>query len=249
MSDTRCHWPLSNQTGKIEDGGVPLWFVDLRLSSEKADRLWAILSEDERKRAARFLATKDQDRFVVSRGLLRTLLGGYLSCTPQAIRFQYNYSGKPFLADDLNTDNLQFNLSHSEDVLLLGITQGHRIGVDVERLDSGADCLPLAKNFFAAAEYEALTTLHLSEQNAAWFRSWTVKEAYLKAVGVGLRQPLDSVEVSVTEMPARLLRIAGDASEAARWQTQTVTPCAGFVGALVVESSVSLDIQYKCWQW
>jgi 4'-phosphopantetheinyl transferase len=91
-----------------------------------------------------------------------------------------------------------------------------------------------------------IRSLTPSEQQLAFFQSWTCKEAYLKATGEGLAQ-LQQVEVSLApEQPYRLLNIATDAQATAHWSLQTLTPAPDYVAALAVEGH---DWNLSCWQW
>ena len=229
-----------------EANAVHLWFASQDCSPTDMDRLWHLLSTDERARAARLISPKDRNRFIAARGLLRTLLDRYWEDKSVPLAFAYSSAGKPSLAGDTN---LQFNLAHSDNTFLLGITRGRRIGVDIERIDTETDCSKLADRFFSSAEQSDWNRLPISEKNAAWFRRWTLKEAYLKAVGAGLAQALDTVEVSAGD-PPRFLRIAGDAAEAALWQP-VVIPSApiGFAAAVVTEGKAPPEIRYHYWEW
>ncbi len=159
-----------------------------------------MLSEAERKRAARFRFDDHRRVFVVVHGAARWLLGRVLGRPPGALRFEKGAWGKPVLADE---PDVQFNLSHTEGMAILAVGAS-RLGVDVERVERALDWLPLARRFFALQEIAALEALPSSEQRRAFFQCWTRKEAYLKARGAGLSLPLDAFVVTVTG-PARLL--------------------------------------------
>ncbi len=227
-----------------------LWSASLACSPSDIDRMRHLLSADERTRAARLISVRDQNRFIAGRGLLRTLLNRCREDKSAPLAFVYSPAGKPSLPDATNREGLQFNLAHSGDAFLLGITHGRRVGVDIERIDVTADCSKLADRFFSPTEQSNWNRLAVSEKNTAWFRRWTLKEAYLKAVGVGLAQPLDTVEVSISD-PPRFLRIRGDATEAARWQPFVITSSCpvGFAAAVVLEGQTQPEIQYHRWEW
>ena len=226
-----------------------LWSASLNCSLTDTDRLWHLLSADERARAARLISVKDRNRFIAARGLLRTLLDRYREDKSAPITFIYSPAGKPSLPNTTSTEGLQFNLAHSEDAFLLGITHGRRIGVDIERIDTEVDCGKLAERFFSPTEQSDWNRLDVLEKNAAWFRCWTLKEAYLKAVGVGLAQALEIVEVSISD-PPHFLQIAGDPAEAARWQPSVITSCPiGFAAAVVLEGEAPPEIQHHRWEW
>jgi 4'-phosphopantetheinyl transferase len=189
-----------------------------------------VLSGDERARAARFLRDDSRRRFVAARAALRRLLAEALRCAPDALAFGYEPGGRPFVAEPAPGD-LVFNVSHSGELALLAIGRGRRLGVDVERLGRRVSGEAIARRFFAPREAEALLALPEAEQPAAFLRIWTRKEAYIKALGEGLRLPLDSFEVSLGD-PPRLLRSERAPADLGELRFAHLEPLVGYVGAL-----------------
>ena len=198
-------------------------------------QLASTLSIDERQRAGRFHFEVHSSRFIAGRGLLRLLLAHHLHVEPAEINFSYRAAGKPELrAADAG---LHFNLAHCEDCALLAITRLGPVGVDLERVRDLPDFEELVGRFFSVREATAFARLLPAQKPQAFFNLWTRKEAWLKAVGDGIAQGLDKVEV--TFLPgetARLLAIPpGDAPE--HWNLRELQPAAGFVGALGIRQS------------
>ncbi len=189
-----------------------------------------VLSDDEQARASRFLRESSRRRFVAARDALRRVLARCLACSPRAIRFGYEPQGRPFVVEPAQGE-LAFNVSHSDELALLAIGYGRRLGIDVERLGRRVSGEAVARRFFAPREAEALFALPEAERPAAFLRIWTRKEAYVKALGEGLRLPLDSFEVSLGEPPALLRseRAPGDVGEL---RFAHLEPLPGYVGAL-----------------
>jgi 4'-phosphopantetheinyl transferase len=186
---------------------VHVWRADLDGDVDDAARevLWPLLSDDEQARARRFHFSRDRDRFVAGRGMLRTILSRYTRIAPASLRFSYNPSGKPAL-DHLDA-TLHFNLSHSHGAALCAVTRGRGIGVDIERI-SPVDHLALAQRFFAPRERDVLLALPADALGTAFFDCWVRKEAYIKAIGAGLSLPLDAFVVSCGPgEPAALLDV------------------------------------------
>ena len=226
---------------------VHVWRIALAQPQRKVSRLLSILSADERERAARFHFPQDRDNFIVARGALRSILAGYLGVAPAALRFQYSSYGKPSLAPEFTSQGLNFNLSHSHELALLGLTSGREIGVDVERHRADVTDEPLAERFFSAREVAVLRALPPEQQTEAFFNCWTRKEAYIKARGEGLSFPLARFDVSLApEEPAALLRTRGEPREAARWSMLNLSPGAGYAGAVIAEGR---DWRLQCWDW
>jgi 4'-phosphopantetheinyl transferase len=253
MSDLPFEWHTPPDSLALPDDEVHIWCASLALSRAWLQHLRASLSADELHRVQRFHFQVDRDRFIAARGVLRTILARYVNMEPGQLRFCYDPGGKPRLARDQTGGGLSFNLSHSHDLALYAFVMGREIGVDVERvrrepLDEG-----LAERFFAPAEVAALRALPVDRQVEAFYHVWTRKEAYLKARGEGLLVPLDEFEVSVApDAPAALLRVQGNAREAARWTLRTLyptvqpDPALAYVAALAVEGH---SWKLRCWQW
>ena len=134
--------------------------------------LEALLSADERERARKFYFERDRRRFVVCRGILRTLLGSYLGRAPQEIAFHYGPNGKPRLED-----SIFFNLAHSEDLALLAFTRAGEVGVDVERIREMSDWPSIAELSFSPEERERLRACPAFRRREEFFHAWTRQEA------------------------------------------------------------------------
>ena len=108
------------------------------------------------------------------------------------------------------------------------------------------DVEQIAARFFSAGENAALRALPEGQRLEAFFNCWTRKEAYVKAVGNGLAQPLDQFQVTLTPgEPARLLKVEDPSEEVPHWFMMAFMPVPGYVAALVVESS---DCRLECWE-
>lgn len=216
------------------------------LEARDADRYEHTLSLDERLRADRFHFPRDRDHFVIARGLLRTIVGGYRRIAPQEVKFLYGENGKPALASPPGTASLHFNLAHSHGLALYAFSLSAKVGVDVEFVNRNAADLSIARRFFSPREYAELCALEPSKQREGFINCWTRKEAYLKCIGSGLSNRLDQVDVVLTpgELPA-MLGINGDPGEAARWSLRHLTPKPGYVGALSLRAR---EFRMECWE-
>lgn len=203
-----------------------------------------LLSDDEISRANRFHFEKDRKQFVVSRGILRTLLGNYLDCQPNKLSLLYSPYGKPFIE---NNEGLRFNLAHSQDVAVFGFSIKREIGVDVEQIRQISDMEVLAARFFCQEETAKLMRLLPSERYSAFFRCWTRKEAYIKGLGKGLGIDLDQFEVSLSPgEPAALLRSLPGFADVSLWHLQEIPVEPGYVGAVAVEGP---EWNLTCFNW
>jgi 4'-phosphopantetheinyl transferase len=218
---------------------VHIWPLQLTASTENRTRYLACFADDERTRAASFSLPHLQERYVAGRGALRCILASYLGCTPDGVKLSYTAHGKPFLCDEAE-HGLRFNLSHSEDQALLAVTRGRPIGVDIERIRPDFATDEIAQRFFSQREWQELRGLPAAERTTAFFRCWTRKEAFIKAVGEGLSFPLDAFAVSLAPgEPAALHWLRADAEGVRRWRLKDVAAPSGFLAALAVEGDVS----------
>ncbi len=188
------HWPIRAGDSEFTQDGIHVWYADLDSLHDKLPQ--EILSTEELTRAKLYRFRRDARHFIARRCLLRCLLSAYLDISPDGIVFQAARQGKPFLANP-GIDGLTFSVSHSSASALFAISRGSEVGVDLEKERDDLDPMALATQFFAPYERLALELLPSHERKAAFFRTWTRKEAWLKAVGCGLSLPLTDFLVSI----------------------------------------------------
>ena len=228
-------WTEAPQSPSIEAGTVHVWRISLDQQDETLEHFRRTLEPDELDRGGRFHFEKHRRHFVVARGFLRSVVARYLETQPEALRFAYGEYGKPALASE---HVLRFNLSHSHEVALLAVALDAELGVDVEHIRADFASEDIARRYFSRTEVEVFNALPRDEQVAAFFRCWTRKEAYIKAIGKGLSQALDEFDVTLAPgMKPALLRAEDD--DASRWFLRDVDVGEGYAGALVVERPVA----------
>jgi len=168
---------------------LDVWLLSTQMTTEERESHWSTLSPDERLRAGRFLFDADRDRSIAARGGLRLILSAYSGTRPADFVFKTGSHGKPSLfAPGIP---LEFNVSHSGDCVLVGVTSESPCGVDIERSRAAHSELAIAERFFGARELE-----WLKQTEGGFLRLWTAKEAIIKAVGRGLSIPLSDVDVT-----------------------------------------------------
>jgi len=234
-------WAAAPEPPSLEAGTVDVWRVALDQPDDKLDRFQRMLEPDELNRASRFHFEKHRRHFIMARGFLRAVIGRYLEMQPEALRFSYGAYGKPALASE---HALRFNLSHSHEVALLAVALGAELGVDVEHIRADFASEEIARRFFSRAEVEVFNALPKDEQVAAFFRCWTRKEAYIKAIGKGLSQALDAFDVTLAPDAApELLRAEDD--DPSRWLLTDINAGAGYAAALAIEAPITT---IRCFQ-
>jgi len=216
-------WKSASVHPTLKPGEVHVWCADL--AKVNPDKFRAVLSPTEWIRAEHFHFERDCARFVAGRGLLRTILGRYLDMDPREIRFTQGAHGKPELE---GTDSsLQFNLSHSGDLMLLAVTHARAVGIDLEFMRDDVPFQTLADYYFEPEDAWHLRLLPPDERAGKFYDLWTSTEAQLKASGQGIGHGLKVLESD-------------------RWSLLKLTPAAGYAAALAVEGG---DFQLECWSW
>jgi 4'-phosphopantetheinyl transferase len=166
------------------------------------------------------------------------LLAAYLATRPQDVSFVYSDKGKPTLAPPYAEGGLHFNVSHSGETALLGFVQHNQIGVDVEKIRDDFDSAAIAQRFFSPHEQEQLSRIPADQRHRAFFHCWTLKEAFIKALGEGLSHPLHQFDVtfeaSIDPSVPISLTTRPDPGESGRWRLRTVDMGPDYAAALAI---------------
>lgn len=209
--------------------------VGLRLDApaEVSAALWQLLSRDERERAEKFRYAEHRQHYIVARANLRRLLAERLGICPRAVELVETRYGKPRLAPVHGSADVEFNLSHSGILALYAFTRGRAVGVDVELIREIPNADDLAERFFSVTETALLRALPLDRHSLAFLACWTRKEAFIKALGLGLSYPLDAFDVTIDpDAPARITRLEERVDRVANWAMQGFTPYPGYIAAV-----------------
>lgn len=158
---------------------------------------YSLLSVEELARYQRFRFDKDKHHFLVSHALLRKVLSNYADVLPQQWQFDMNEHGKPELAVIHAMSWLRFNLSHTEGLVACVITDSVDCGVDVENQTRSCDYRGIGSRMFSAEENSRLVKLVNEQQAEYFFNLWTLKEAYVKARGLGLSLPTSKINFTI----------------------------------------------------
>lgn len=210
-------------------GQVTLWVLHHALTAPLPDHLPPLLDQAEAARAAAFVREVDRRRFILAHAALRVILAAHGKTTPAGITYRFNAHGKPSLAQG----GPEFNLSHAGDCILVAVGADGPVGVDVEPLRELPDAAALVQRFFAAEERRAYQALAEQDRARGFFTLWTRKEAYAKALGLGLGMAFDAFAVSL-DSPARVLRPQASSPDLDLWD---IPAPAGYVGALAGQAT------------
>jgi len=215
---------MKNKLKSIRDA-VDVWDLFLPDLRGEVDLCLTLLTEEEKERAAKFIKPPDANRFILSRGLQRRILASYLETEPGTLEFSRNENGKPFLEGS----DLQFNVSHSHDRLLIAITAGRAVGVDIEFRRDGVTMDSIAERWFSPSEHTFFQRSENPQQ--VFFEIWSKKEAYVKALGLGIFHELNSFTV-----PLGSDSLFPDPGKNGDWFFQTLEIDPAYAAAIVFEA-------------
>ncbi|WP_405783301.1 4'-phosphopantetheinyl transferase family protein [Streptomyces sp. NBC_00859] len=179
--------------GEYHALGYPVQVWTARAPLPRSARFAAYTAEltpDEHSQAGRIGTGAARAQYVTGRALARRVLSRHVRAPVSDIRFGATEEGRPFLADPPFPE-LDFNLSHSGRLTVLAVTRGCRVGVDIEQMSVERDFPSIAAGFFSRDEYESWSAAGTADRTALWYRTWTRREAYVKATGAGLRDIAD----------------------------------------------------------
>lgn len=205
--------------------------LGLGITDKEIGSIEKLLSHDEKTRANKFCFYRDKRRYIVSRSGLRLILGNYLNIDPCDIKFEYTQRGKPFLPSIDNKNSINFNLSHSNELVLYAITKNRLLGIDIEYIRPMLDLNELAKRYFIKDEYKTIYSVNAREKEKLFYKYWTCKEAYLKATGEGIAG-LENINFIV---PYENKEFSFIDKSGKSWNCYILTPEDEYIGSVVVE--------------
>lgn len=239
---------LSSPSTPLGLNQIHVWHVALARSGFAELKLRALLAPEEQEAADRFRFAPDRRSFIIRRAVLRSLLARYLDRPAHGVSFHYGSHGKPNLVPAINPQEIRFNCSHSRDYALIALTRRREIGVDVAWHDPAVSPQELIPTVFSPQEQRALAQLPPALQQHAFFTAWTRKEAYIKALGLGLSFPLNRFSVSLSpEAPAALLEVTENPHELIRWSMETLAVGPEYSAALVYDGPAA-QIRHLEWK-
>jgi 4'-phosphopantetheinyl transferase len=247
-------------------GEVHVWWIDLCTARDEAE---ATLSPDERARAARFRYQRDRVRWTRARMAVRQILAGYLRQSPQAVGFTPTVlqdsplrppspiamgrvpsgrrlgvgasSAKPTLTND---PRLRFNLAHAGGRAVLAVAWEREVGIDLEPNDAGLDLQSLLTVVCSPAEITRFEALPPGQRTEAFLALWTVKEAYLKAIGLGVFREPRELDVEFSAGGRAIIQDAHAGGEPLGWDVRLLDAGPGWVAALAVASFAPTPVEF-----
>jgi 4'-phosphopantetheinyl transferase len=227
----------------LDDKNIDLWIEPLTATDDEYQQYWPLLDEKEKAKAMRFIQKKHRIQYVVSHGKLRTILASYTGRPPASLLFTERVGGKPSLVIDGRLHEVKFNLSHTDNTMILAVGRDVPVGVDIEAWNNGIDFAAVAEEYFAETEAAFWRTLPAHETVGAFYRFWTRKESFVKAVGAGLSLDVSQVVTSV-DGAARFMSLPSRYA-AGQWQLVDLDLGPGISGALTVRAGHMDRLNFK----
>ncbi|MET0498366.1 MAG: 4'-phosphopantetheinyl transferase superfamily protein [Steroidobacteraceae bacterium] len=228
-------------THHLDPGVIELWcvFYD-RITDERLHQSYrGLMNAAERKQEVRFHFENDRRRYLLTRALVRTVLSRYAGVAPGDWTFATNEYGRPEISNvEALGAELSFNISHTRSLIVLGVTRGRALGVDVENIATRSAPIDVADRYFASDEVAALAAAGADQQHYRFFEYWTFKESYIKARGMGLSIPLDKFSFSYPSDTSVSLALQPElADDAKRWHLWQFQPSPEYLVAVCAERS------------
>jgi 4'-phosphopantetheinyl transferase len=233
------NWQTAAVPPQLQAGELHIWKIELDHDDGQGQSLMALLSNDEQIKADRYRFEKQRRRYIAGRTALRNILGGYLGRAPETLRFAYNDHGKPSLANVYS--GLRFNVSHSGETMLAAFVLNSEIGIDIEAIQQNIDYMGICQRWFSVQESNILWDLPEEKRIGAFFRTWTRKEAYIKALGIGLSDSLN--RFSVNETSPALLEHQDSLQKIESWQIHDIEISSAYSAAVAIETAMR-DIRH-----
>jgi 4'-phosphopantetheinyl transferase len=222
-----------------KSNSVHIWILKVTGAEDAYPRFESLLHSDEKDRADRYRFAVDRQRYVVARGSLRLVLGGYVGAGPSTLEIRNAGglpNGKPALIAARGASAISFNVSHSGAYALIGVTSTGEVGVDLEEIRQNWAFEDLMPRFYTEPERAWVAHLPEGERRRGFYRVWTAKEAILKCAGVGLFVPPEQIEVKFTQrsrVSARSLDPNWEKIE--RWFVRELGLLPGVVAAVALD--------------
>jgi 4'-phosphopantetheinyl transferase len=219
-------------------GGIDIWLAFYDAADETSlAGFRELMSPQERQQQLRFHFADDRRRYLVTRGMVRTVLSGYADVLPSDWDFRADPFGRPQIANmDGGARELSFNISHTRGLIALGVTRGRALGVDVEHLSVREVSMGVAERYFAPAEVSDLMRTPAHRQQHRFFEYWTFKESYIKARGLGLSIPLDKFSFRCPQaLPVEFAVDPDLDDDASRWRFWQCRPTRDHLLAVCAE--------------
>lgn len=231
----------------LNDDEIHIWNYSLEPNENLAESYFEKLSEDEKSKAKKIIIKEVKYRSILSKVITRNILSKYLDKEFNLINYYYNEFGKPILSSDINHLNLDFNNSHSGNLGVMAITKKKPIGIDVEQVIELKNLDELINHIFTDNEINELYRLNQIDKTLMFYKIWTAKEAFVKAIGQGLSFPIKNIEFKIDSPRGISIRDIKEFPDSLNeWQIYNFTPKENYTSTIAVKIN---SIKTKSFVW
>lgn len=226
-----------------------IWLTSVKELAPFISELSLLLSKEEAEKSQSFYFTRDKNRFIVAKSLLRCILAKYNGISIQDISYTHNQYNKPFLSAACNGRNIFFNISHSDDLILFALSKYPKTGIDIQRKNNKTDFLRIIENSFSGIEKKQLLSFPLSGQaelqKEEFFKYWVCKEAYVKAIGYGVSYPFQKFSVMPDENNEPTIQDENHEPDNLGWSVKMIPVGGDYKAALAIYGPCHQVFTYK----
>lgn len=238
------HGAVRDGNALVSKDGVAAWWLLLEhLTEGDLEMLEALLVDEELTRADRFHFERDRQIYIAAHGICRGLLSYHLGQPAKNWRFSIEDHGKPELISPAGGPRIRVNISHTRGLAAVALTSEHDIGVDVEWRHRDAMVDELAQRMFAESERRDVQRACKEKKLDIFLAYWTLKEAYVKAIGKGLSQPLDAFEFDLNGLNITFLDRSADDPD--HWHFERYQPGPDHLMALAVRHPAKANLRVE----
>ncbi len=223
---------------------IEVCYLDLTKASAAITMLWPLLSVTEKEKALAYRFANDRNRFILGRGAIRRWVGQRLNIKAEDLRIVENEYGKPMVSPEMNFAKIDFNISHSGDLIALALGTDRPIGIDIEQIRPLEESDQLTQQSFDANEKQLYFSANRNTRSRLFLNTFSQKEACLKQIGVGLSLPMSQVHTACLAITRS--RVTVDLAPLGKHVTLEIHPLAlptNYVGALATANS-EISIRY-----
>ncbi len=217
---------------------VFVYIVDMDKYTNNLDQFWSFLSIGERKQARSYYTKLLTDRYVISHGILRYILSYYTKQPAHSLKFINNRYGKPFLKDS----NIQFNMSHSYNMVYYIVAHNYKVGIDIEFHDNTLDVMELSNLVLTPKEITLLESFSIEERYKTFYTLWARKEALVKAIGKGLSYPINTIEAMPIASYDKITLTSNNNNAKQELYSYTLRTTPNYSGAIATETKIDVIV-------
>jgi 4'-phosphopantetheinyl transferase len=226
----------------LDKKSVHIWWSNLDQPQDVVERSLMLLNPEELNKFNRFRTCELRNRQIMSRAILRKILSFYLEINASEVKFIFNKFGKPFISSDIALDQIKFNVSHSENIGIFAFSLND-LGIDIERIKEYIEIDGIKEICFTDFEKRWYEDLKNEFQLEAFYKIWTIKEAFIKAIGEGFSYPTLNIELTnKVGDQIQIKKIYSKEFADTNYKVNTFSCVPGFISSIVYEGEKQIRI-------